>query len=242
MGPSVGAATRRRQAQNRRPGLQGCGPNPTPDVDPTVPDLYLERIRRALGVGTRRILGLAGPPGGGKSTLAQALQHAFGARAVVVPMDGFHLANVELQRLGRAGRKGAPDTFDAAGYVALLRRLRTPVGGETVYAPAFRREIEEPVAGAIAVPADVPLVITEGNYLLMDDGPWAGVRALLDEAWYVAGDDDLRRARLIARHMAFGRDADAARDWVAQTDEPNALRIAATAARADLVFRWDAPG
>lgn len=204
-----------------------------------VPQRYLDRVACLIEGGSRRLLGIAGPPGGGKSTLAQALQRAFGDAAVVVPMDGFHLANIELQRLGRAGRKGAPDTFDAAGYVALLRRLRDPVAGETVYAPAFRREIEEPVAGAIAVPADVPLVITEGNYLLIDEAPWAGVRALLDEAWYVAGDETLRRERPVARHMAFGRDAAAAREWVAATDEPNAVRIAATAARADLVFRWD---
>lgn len=208
-------------------------------MPPAVPPRFVDRIERLIESGARRLLGLAGPPGGGKSTLAQVLQQAFGARAVVVPMDGFHLANVELQRLGRAGRKGAPDTFDAAGYVALLRRLREPVAGETVYAPAFRREIEEPVAGAIAVPAEVPLVITEGNYLLFDEGPWAAVRPLLDEAWFVDGDDAIRHTRLVARHMAFGRDAAAARAWVEQTDEPNARRIAATAARADLVFHWD---
>jgi pantothenate kinase len=205
---------------------------------PALPPCFVERVARLLDAGSRRILGLAGPPGGGKSTLAEALLSTFAERAVVVPMDGFHLANVELQRLGRADRKGAPDTFDAAGYVALLRRLRAPVAGETVYAPAFRREIEEPIAGAIAVPSEVPLVITEGNYLLMDDGPWAAVRPLLDEAWYVAGDDDVRRARLVARHIAFGRDEAAARAWVEHTDEPNARRIAATAARADLVFDW----
>ena len=101
-------------------------------------------------------------------------------------MDGFHLAQEELVRLGRRDRMGAPDTFDAAGYVALLRRLRAG-GEEVVYAPAFRREIEEPIAGAIAVPPTVPLVVTEGNYLLLDGAGWTGVRALLDEAWYVDG-------------------------------------------------------
>lgn len=207
---------------------------------PAVPARFVDRAARLLERGDRRILGLAGPPGGGKSTLAEALKAIFGERAVIVPMDGFHLAQVELERLGRADRKGAPDTFDAAGYVALLRRLRDPVAGETVYAPAFRREIEEPVAGAIAVPAEVPLVITEGNYLLVDEGPWADVRALLDEAWYVGGDDTQRRERLVARHMTFGRDETAARAWVENTDEPNARRIAATASRADLVFGWDA--
>jgi pantothenate kinase len=205
---------------------------------PALAPRFVERVARLLDAGPRRLLGLAGPPGGGKSTLAEVLRATFGDRAVVVPMDGFHLAHAELQRLGRAERKGAPDTFDAAGYVALLRRLRAPVAGETVYAPAFRREIEEPIAGAIAVPAEVPLVITEGNYLLMDEGAWAGVRPLLDEAWYVGGDDVLRRERLVARHRAFGRDEAAARAWVEHTDEPNARRIAATASHADLVFDW----
>lgn len=209
------------------------------NTPPAIPAAFVDRASRLIEAGARRILGLAGPPGGGKSTLAAALSTVFGDRAVVVPMDGFHLANVQLQRLGRADRKGAPDTFDAAGYVALLRRLREPVAGETVYAPAFRREIEEPIAGAIAVPAEVPLVITEGNYLLLDEGPWSDVRPLLDEAWYVGGDDTLRRERLVARHMAFGRDAAAAREWVERSDEANARRVAATAPRADLVFRWD---
>jgi pantothenate kinase len=186
----------------------------------------------------RRLLGLAGSPGSGKSTLAAALAAAFPGQAVVVPMDGFHLANGELQRLGRLGRKGAPDTFDSAGYVALLRRLKTPVAGETIYAPEFQRAIEEPVAGAIAVPPEVPLVITEGNYLLLDDGAWAQVRPLLDQAWFVGGDESLRTQRLVQRHIQFGRSAPAARDWVQQTDEPNARRIEATRQLADLVFQW----
>lgn len=205
---------------------------------PALPPRFVARVARLLDAGARRILGLAGPPGGGKSTLAEALRATFGAHAVVVPMDGFHLAHAELQRLGRADRKGAPDTFDAAGYVALLRRLRVPVAGETVYAPAFRREIEEPIAGAIAVPAEVPLVITEGNYLLMNEGPWAGVAALLDDCWYVDIDPALRTDRLVARHRQFGRSAEQAADWVSHTDEPNAQRIEATRERARSVFRW----
>jgi pantothenate kinase len=203
-----------------------------------VPAQHLARIEALIDGGRRRLLGLAGPPGGGKSTLAQALLEAFGPRAVVVPMDGFHLANTELARLGRAGRKGAPDTFDAQGYVALLRRLREQREGEVVYAPEFRREIEEAIAGAIAVPAAVPLVITEGNYLLMDGGAWGGVRAQLDEAWYVDTDEALRLERLVRRHEQFGRSPQAAREWVAGTDEPNARLIEATRGRADLQFRW----
>jgi pantothenate kinase len=202
---------------------------------PVLPDECLDRVRALLARGQRCLLGLAGAPGSGKSTLAQSLLQAFPTDAVVVPMDGFHLANSELERLQRRGRKGAPDTFDAAGYAALLRRLRQPVTGEVVYAPEYRREIEEAVAGAIAVPHGVPLVVTEGNYLLLDEGPWAGVRGLLDEAWYIEADEDLRRAQLAQRHERFGRSPEAARDWVMNTDEPNARLIARTRGRADWV-------
>ena len=189
-----------------------------------------------LAQGRRILLGLTGPPGGGKSTLAQALLQSLPGRAIVVPMDGFHLATAELARLGRADRKGAPDTFDSAGYVALLRRLKAQRAGEIVYAPEFHRDIEEAVAGSIAVPGEMPLVITEGNYLLLDEGPWRDVRPLLDEVWYVDVDDVLRRERLVQRHMRFGRTLEAARDWVTRTDEPNARRIALTREQADLVL------
>ena len=199
----------------------------------------LRRVRALMASAPRAILGLVGPPGGGKSTLAQALLDTLPGQAVVVPMDGFHLANAELQRLGRAARKGAPDTFDAAGYVALLRRLKSPRAGETVYAPAFHREIEEAVAGSIAVPPEVPLVITEGNYLLLDDGPWRDVRAQLDACWYVNTDEALRLQRLVLRHEQFGRSPQAARDWVRDTDEPNARLIERTRDSADWQFHWD---
>src|SRR5213596_3363910 len=116
----------------------------------------IERVEALLADGQRKLLGLVGPPGGGKSTLAQALLAALPGRAVVVPMDGFHLAQAELERLGRADRKGAPDTFDASGFAALLRRLRA-ADDAVVYAPEFRREIEEPVACALPVPREVPL-------------------------------------------------------------------------------------
>ncbi len=207
---------------------------------PPIPADSLARLHALMAGGQRKLLGLVGAPGAGKTTLAAALLEAIGAdRAQVVPMDGFHLANVELQRLGRAGRKGAPDTFDSAGYVALLQRLREQrPDGDIVYAPEFRREIEEPVAGAIAVLPTTQLVITEGNYLLHDVGPWAGAAAMLDEVWYVDIDDALREARLVRRHQQFGRSAEEARAWVDSTDAPNARLIAATRVRAQHVLPW----
>lgn len=189
---------------------------------------------RPLASGPRRILGLAGAPGAGKSTLAARLVRALAPAAVLVPMDGFHLANAELERLGRRERKGAPDTFDALGYVALLQRLRQP-GPDAVYAPRFDRRLEEAVAGAIAVPADTPLVVTEGNYLLLDEQPWAQVRPLLDEAWFLEVDDTLRVERLVHRHVAHGKEPARAREWVLRSDESNARLIAGSRDRADLV-------
>jgi pantothenate kinase len=205
---------------------------------PEIPATYLRRIEALLADGQRKLLGLVGPPGSGKSTLALALHHALPELCQIVPMDGYHLANAELQRLGRADRKGAPDTFGSAGYVALLRRLRQHRPGEIVYAPEFAREIEEPIAGAIAIEAKTRLLITEGNYLLLNQGHWADVFALLDEVWYVDVDDDLRCQRLVQRHESFGRSPQAATDWVANTDEPNARLIATSRARAQVQFRW----
>src|SRR5215470_12034782 len=167
---------------------------------PDIPRTYLDRVGELLGRQRRVLLGLTGPPGSGKSTLAQALHQAFPDVSIVVPMDGFHLANVELRRLGVAQRKGSPPSFDSAGFVALLRRIRAQGSDETVYAPEFRREIEEPIAGAIPVHPSTRLVITEGNYLLLEDGAWAEIAGLLDESWYVDLETPVRVERLIQRH------------------------------------------
>ena len=203
---------------------------------PPLPAAALARAQALLALGGRRVLGIAAPPGAGKSTLAAQLLEALGPLAQVVPMDGFHLANSELQRLGRAGRKGAQDTFDALGYVHLLRRIRAQQPGEIIYAPEFRRELEEGIAGAIAVHSEARLIITEGNYLLLDSAPWDAVRGLLDEAWYLAPDDAERQRRLLSRHMRFGRERADALHWIAVTDEPNARLVAASSHRADWVI------
>jgi pantothenate kinase len=200
-------------------------------------DELIDRARALAETGGRRILGIAGAPGAGKTTLAELVTAGLGGAAVQVPMDGLHLADVELYRLGRRDWKGAPDTFDGFGYLALLRRLRAQVPGEIVYAPAFERTIEQPIAGSIPVDPSVPLIVTEGNYLLLDEPPWHEVAGLLDETWFVEIDDAVRLDRLIRRHIEFGKTPEQAVEWVNRLDESNARLIAATRDRADLIVR-----
>jgi pantothenate kinase len=205
-------------------------------------EVLVERVhalRARIGPGRPVLVGVVGEPGAGKSTLTASLVaalHDGGTTTVLVPMDGFHLANVALAALGRADRKGAIDTFDAAGYTALLTRLRG-AGPDTVWAPTYDRSIEESVANAIAVPAGTEVVITEGNYLLVDDGSWSAVRRLLDEAWALEVDPKVRRSRLVARHVQFGKPLEQAVAWVGSVDEPNADFVRSTFGRADLVVR-----
>lgn len=207
-------------------------------AEPTVFAGLLKRAASLVRPGHRALLGIAGSPGAGKTTLAERLVSELNgdgpAWVAHVPMDGFHLADVELDRLGRRDRKGAPDTFDAAGYAALLRRLREDED-DLVYAPGFERTLEQPVAGAVPVPRTARLVITEGNYLLLRDDAWTRVRAQLDEVWFCELDEAERLRRLVARHEEFGKDHDTAVAWVLGTDQRNADLVAAARDRADLV-------
>lgn len=194
---------------------------------------WTSRLEALLAREGRVILGITGLPGAGKTALASHIAATFDD-AVHVPMDGFHLADAQLQRLGLLARKGGIDTFDAYGYLALLQRIRCQ-DNENIYAPAFDRDIEQPVAGSILVAPTARLIVTEGNYLLDDDEPWPQARRTLDEVWFVDLAPDERRRRLIARHIEFGKSPDQAQAWVREVDDPNAERIERGRGRADLV-------
>jgi pantothenate kinase len=201
-------------------------------------DEHLVDRARALMAGGRAVLGICGAPGAGKSTLAARLAAAVGLAAVVVPMDGFHLHDDELARLGLSDRKGAPETFDVAGYVALLRRLHIETD-HVVYAPEFDRSREESIAGAIAVRPEHRLVVTEGNYLLHDAPGWASVRPLLDETWFVEQNERRRLERLVARHVEHGKPPDLAERWATVSDQANADLVARTRSAADVLVDID---
>lgn len=221
------------------------------DLDPV--HVLADEVGELLAGRPRVMVGLAGAPGTGKSTVAAALVDRLRARGIstaLVPMDGFHLDQVELERLGRARRKGAPDTFDVVGLVALLRRLRAATEPVT-YAPRFDRHLEQSIGSAVAVTATTQVVVTEGNYLLLDaddlpgpvgdDDPmraWSQVRGLLDRCWFVDTDDAVRVERLVARHVAHGRSPESALAWVLDNDEVNAALVAGTRHRADAVVAW----
>lgn len=195
-------------------------------------------LRQRLAGGNRVLLGITGSPGSGKSTFAAGLHALFGAgTAVVVPMDGFHLGNAIIDGTALRQRKGAIDTFDVGGYLSLLERLARQ-DEAVVYAPDFRRDIDEPVAASIAVPDSVPLVITEGNYLLADHPQWRRVREQLDEVWFLETPPGLRLARLVDRHVRFGMERPAAEAWAAGSDEANARLIESTRESADRILPW----
>lgn len=196
----------------------------------------LGRAERLLESGQRRVLGLAGAPASGKSTLAELLlaelQRRHVGAVVAVGMDAFHLGHQILERRGQVGVKGAPHTFDVDGYVSLLERIRS--GTDTIYAPEFRREIEDSIAANLEISPAVGLVVTEGNYLLLPSSPWNRVRPLLDEAWFLHLDAQTRQRRMYARHRKFGHSDEDATRRTYGSDERNAHLVDAHQNNPDL--------
>lgn len=187
------------------------------------------------GRGRRVLLGICGAPGAGKSTLAAELARILGPdTAVVVPMDGFHLATDVIRGTPLLGRRGAIDTFDPGSYLSLLRRLRAR-DEEVVYAPSFRRGLEEPIAASVGIPRSIPLIITEGNYLLADAPGWRAIRGELDAVWYLDTPAAVRLPRLIGRHVEFGRAETDAAEFARGSDQANARLIESTRETADLI-------
>ncbi|MEU0690761.1 nucleoside/nucleotide kinase family protein [Streptomyces uncialis] len=214
-------------------------------------DELVAEASRVAGVGGRRVLGIAGPPGTGKSTLALALAARLGASAAYVPLDGFHLSNQQLALLGLTERKGSEPSFDVWGYVSLLRRVKgesghTPTGdgagtgsgrpAHPVYVPDYDRALHEPVAARHVVPPAAQLVITEGNYLACDLPGWREARTLIDLCWYLDSPSALRQERLVERHLAGGRAPTEAHRRVVTNDEPNARLVEESRTRCDRIL------
>jgi pantothenate kinase len=193
-------------------------------------DEVIQVVTDAARGRARTIVGVAGSPGSGKSTLAAEAVARLGPVTALLPMDGFHLPQARLRELGRRERMGAPDTFDVEGFVATLRALAPATA--PVLAPAFDRFPEEPVPGAISIPAGARIVVVEGNYLLLAEGGWEAVAPLLDLSLFVQLEHGIRLQRLIERHERFGKAAADARAWALGPDEANARVIEPTASRA----------
>lgn len=209
--------------------------NSTIAVEATVEQL-VARAEAIVGEGQRQVLGLLGAPGSGKSTVADLIVEGLGAKAAIIEMDAFHLSDELLVTLGRRDRKGAPDTFDVDGYVEILRRLTEPGAGD-VYVPIFDRTLDTSVGSAQLVPADCELIITTGNYLLLDSEPWPRLRRFIDHAWFLEPDEDQRIDQLIARHVQYGKTPDEAREWVLRSDQRNAEMVQGSRDNANWVVR-----
>ncbi len=197
-----------------------------------------EVVNRAQSLmsGERKVIGLIGKPGAGKSTLSAQLIEQLGDQAAILNMDGYHLSNLALRELGRADRKGAPDTFDALGFTEILQRVKNKVD-QNIYFTVFDRAIEESIAAQGVITPEIKLVITEGNYLLHNENNWGGVKKLLDESWFIEVDDQIRIERLVSRHHKFGKSNADAHSWATGSDENNAKVVARTRYLADVIIK-----
>ena len=193
----------------------------------------------ALKEGQRYILGIAGYPGAGKSTVSQWLEQGVNKEyegwVKVVPMDGYHFSNEKLEQMQLRELKGIPESFDAPNFIDLLRRLRTTTN-KNVYCPRFDRSIEASIEDAIVVSPQHKLCIVEGNYLLHTEEPWQECKSYFDEIWFLDATFDTILPRLIERHIQGGRSEAGAQAKVESTDLPNARLIDKTKFRADRVI------
>jgi pantothenate kinase len=197
------------------------------------PETLESLIRSRATAVPRLMVAIAGPPGAGKSTLADRLAAGLGPQAVVVPMDGYHMDNALLDARGLRPRKGAPMTFDAAGLARDLMRIRACEA--EVLVPVFDRAADLARAAARAVPGDVPVVLVEGNYLLLDQAPWDRLAGLFDLTVMLdVAEADLER-RLVQRWLDHGLDPQAARTRAMGNDLPNARTVRQGSRAADVV-------
>jgi pantothenate kinase len=200
--------------------------------------LLVEEIETLLqGSKPRTMIGIVGKPGAGKSTIVTEIQKQFSTEEVaIIPMDGYHLSNEELIKLGRLERKGAPDTFDVEGFISLITRVRNEIGKEHTF-PIFHREIEASKADEGIVLRNTKVIVIEGNYLFSEEHNWSEVFPLLDQSWFIEIDDEIRMQRLITRHIKYGKTPQEAEEWSRGSDELNARFIEKTAARAGNIIK-----
>ena len=200
--------------------------------------LLFEEIASLLqGSKPRTMIGIVGKPGAGKSTVVTEIQKQFSTEDVaIIPMDGYHLSNEELIRLGRRERKGAPDTFDVEGFISLITRVRNEIDKDHTF-HIFHREIEASKADEGIVLRNTKVIVIEGNYLFSEEHNWSEVFPLLDQSWFIEIDDEIRMQRLITRHIKYGKTPQEAEDWSRGSDEANAKFIAKTASRAERIIK-----
>lgn len=167
----------------------------------TTTDALVREVRKRAIEHERILVAVAGPPGSGKSTLAENLAERLGPSAAVLPMDGFHLDNATLRQMDLFDRKGAPETFDASGFVALVRELRS---NKDLFYPTFDREADSTVPRGGQIGKQTNVVVVEGNYLLLDNPPWSELADLFDLTVSIDVDRDVLETRLIKRWLDHG--------------------------------------